>query len=294
VDSEVEVTGGSGLTELFNGVPDPAFGTTPTIGVPQTPGAVELGDILEFYDDTGVDGDYRIPADSHVVVGTSVGTKTLEVDPAVSVERASFAFSLSAQVPFVRVRKKVNNNYTVLRAALVEWLALGVNQATFFRELDRLVNIVLRADNPTLEATSAVTARVAQLVDSLTGTGGLDSILEAYEARGEARVDTLVESFRQKGAGRAVNILLEARFSEFFGVSAEESSYLGATLRAIRGVQANDLPVRKTQRGGLNNNAVVLATYEEPDAEFDLSDIQDAGTADIPGMSSSADRSNVY
>jgi len=97
------------------------------------------------------------------------------------------------------------------------------------------------------------------------------------------QVDTLIDTFTEKGADRAVNLLLEAQFSTFFGLDIDELSYSGTLQKAIRETEREDLPVRKTKR--LNENAALdtlLASYEEPDFEFDKSDVEQFEDVDIP------------
>jgi hypothetical protein len=73
--------------------------------------------------------------------------------------------------------------------------------------------------------------------------------------------------------------LLEARFSDFFGLDQDESSYSGDLQKAVREVNIQDLPQRKI---GRNPGSDVIEQYEDVDYEFNFDDVEDEEIP-IPG-----------
>ena len=61
-------------------------------------------------------------------------------------------------------------------------------------------------------------------------------------------VDTLLRSFRENGADRAIDLLLDCRFAEFFGLKEAEASYAGELAERMRELAREDLPVSKYGR----------------------------------------------
>ena len=63
----------------------------------------------------------------------------------------------------------------------------------------------------------------------------------------------------------------------------DELSYAGAVQKGIKEVMREDLPQRKDNRlGRFAAEEVSIGEYEEPDYEYDFSDIDDVDEPDIP------------
>jgi len=288
VDTGLELVVGGASSILFPSPAPAVFGSTPYLQLPSAPKGLEVGDIVEVHSTT-----YASPTSTHAVVGLELSQLLIEVTPAISVEQGSLLFGAES-VPFVRIRKTQQDNYAQFATRLTEWLALPQNAPAFFRELSRLLNPLLANTNPTAADVSAVRAQLLNLAGVLTIVGAeavsidpedsLESILAGYVAAAVPQVDTLLAAFRQKGADKATAVLLEGRFQDFFGMAPQESSYLGAALQAIRDVQRSDLPVRRTDRQEAAQQSVLIASYEEPDADFNYSEAEDLADVSIPGQ----------
>jgi hypothetical protein len=193
----------------------------------------------------------------------------ITVDPELATDLSVYTFGVST-VPFARIRKLRHNNWSALYDGLDGFNAWAAEQQLYLQELQRLVNPLMRG-NPTLSQVGQARQTLEELELELTD---LDSLLGAYEATQVPQVDALISSFTEKGADRAVDLLLDCRFNEFFALSLAGTSYSGQAMEAMRDMQMNDLPVRKVGRGDLYAEGLV-GSYEEPDAEFDRSDIEE-------------------
>lgn len=260
---------------------DPVYGSTPYVTIPTNPRTLELDDTLEFYDeDPSEESTYAVPAEVFTLIGLEVSDLRIEVSPEVSLERQAFQYSNSIQVPFVRIRKHLKQNYDELKLAVDAWLANSVNSSAYYSELYRYVNEVLASSNPTALVVGTLKTHINSLATALNEAL---VALTVYEVESQPVVDALVESFNEKGADYAVDVLLSARFSTFFGLTQEETSYLGQATAAMREVNREDLPIRKVDRLGAQGSTII-GTFGSPDPEFDLSDAEDVHEPDIPGM----------
>ena len=272
-DSELAVTGSAAA--LFVNLPAEAVGSTPFVLFDSDPRLLGAGDLLEVYT-----GQYNNPELVRTILGFERGQQLIEVDEPLSNGLIDLDFSQSVSTPFARLRKIHRNNYDAFKIQLDLWLALPINQTSFFRDLNRFINPLLVNENPTLSATNTASLQVQELVQ---GIQQLRVILAGYEVDVVPRVDTLVSSFLERGSDRAVDTLLEGRFRDFFGYNTEEVSYIGDVLERLRDVSRLDLPVRRTQRKEVVDQELSLGEFEEPDFEFDQSDTQDVDEVDIPG-----------
>ena len=287
-DSALSVDGPL-AAKFFTSVPKSNVGTTPYLLLPSDPKTIELGDMVEFYESSAME-----PDSVHTIVGLQLSALLIVVDPPVPndvINSGSFNFSNRAQKPFVRIRKKQKNNYEEFRDKSLEWLELPVNGVQYFRNLNRLINPLVRNTNPTASDVNSARTQVQALQSALIE---LRTILTSYQVDVVPEVDTLISSFQQRGADRASAILLEGQFSAFFGLSRDGVSYIGHALELLRDVQRLDLPVRKVRRKGVIDQEVTIATIEDPDAEFDLSDIQDTTEPDIPGQYTTPGGGNAF
>jgi hypothetical protein len=102
-----------------------------------------------------------------------------------------------------------------------------------------------------------------------------------YVAPAEEPVDTLLATFRHKGADRAIDLLLEGQFSVFFGLDSDGVSYSGQLLSSLRTMTREDLPVRKFDRGK-SAQTLIGQTQEQKDFEFNSDDADSPNQPDIP------------
>lgn len=259
---------------FFSAPPVSAVGTTKYFQIPEVPNALEEEDQLEL---TTVQ--YNQPSFTSVVVSIERSALLIELTDELDTDTSSFPFSQTSTVPFARIRKGRLNNYSVFQTSLQGWLELDVNEDSFFTNLSTVLNPLVVNTNPTPAQVNDARLRLQELSDAITQ---LEGIIESYEADVVTEVDNLVASYQQEGANRAADLLLEAQFSTFFGLDQDEVSYAGNVQKAIKEVARNDLPVRKDNRRGFNEGQdVLLASYEEPDFEYDTSDIDDIDDPDF-------------
>jgi hypothetical protein len=192
-------------------------------------------------------------------------------------------FTRDTPYPFARVRKQSLNNYELMRALLETWLETDEAEPAYFTELLRLLNPLAVNLNPTAVEVNDAKTQLELLYNSL---GTLDGYLAGYEATAVGQIDTLVSTLIEKGSDRAVDVLLEGQFSTFFGMDQDDLSYAGTVQKGIKEVMREDLPQRKDNRlGRFADEDVTIGEYEEPDFEYDFSDIDDVDEPDIPAGS---------
>jgi hypothetical protein len=102
----------------------------------------------------------------------------------------------------------------------------------------------------------------------------LDSIVDTFTIEHVSAVDTLIQSFIEKGSDRATDILLSGQFNAFFSLTSDEVSYAGALQSATRAVAMNDLPVSKYNRAS-NTTSPLTGQAQSPDYEFTGSDLNE-------------------
>ena len=264
--------------QFFNTSPISAVGTTRWLQLPSWPARIEVGDILEVY--------LTSPSTASLVANIDMldsTSKLIRVDTAIDVDyAASLHFSNDSPVPFVRIRKKVKQNFDVMAAALEAWLAQDVNNTlVYFRQLDSVLNILLASGNPTLAQVNAVTSKLGILNAAVAD---LSTLLETYSSTTVDEVATLISSFRERGADRAIDVLLEGDFTTFFGLDSDSSSYSGNLQKAIRDVEREDLVVRNDNRVDSANTAD--ASYNDYDPELVMEEAEDIDNVDIPNFGS--------
>lgn len=273
---------------FFSTDPIEAVGTTTYFQIPENPKSLQLGDTLEFYL-----ANYGVVALSREVVGLELSSLLIELAEGIDTDFGSIDMSAAAQIPFARIRLTKKNNYTVFKEALDAWLDLSVNKEAYFVELQRLINPLVVNENPTAAAVNTAKQHLQQLLGVLTRTGAigvgadpddsLEAILMAYQVDPVEEVDVLVDTYLQRGATRGTDILLQGRFSDFFGLTPETMSYDGAARKALRDVQIQDLPIRKAGRNSDLGQTQTVAEWEDPDFEYDQSDVEDFEDIEIPG-----------
>jgi hypothetical protein len=78
-------------------------------------------------------------------------------------------------------------------------------------------------------------------------------------------VDTLIEALITEGASRAADLLKAAKFSEFFDIDFDASSYSGNVQKYVKEVSIYDTPVDKMTKRVRKH---VIASYSGVDFEF--------------------------
>lgn len=260
---------------FFSGGGGSAVGSTPYFQLPSIPSSLEEGDQLEVYT-----VQFNSPSTTARVVAVQASSRVVQLDEALPTSTPAYTFGVDVPVPFARVRKMRRDTYEVFRADLQAWLTDATNRSVFSAELSRVLNPLTSSQNPTLAEVNEAKGKVAEVSASLVE---LTEAIDGYQVEPVDAVDTLIAALIQEGADRAVDTLLEARFSDFFGFDQNDVSYAGSVEKALREVARTDLPVRKDARVGDNaGRSQTIAEYEEPDFEYDTSDLDDTPEPDIP------------
>ena len=278
----------SSADKFFTTLPSEAVGSTQYFLLPENPRSLQLGDVLEIYATV-----FNSPSQTAEITEMQLSLLLVVVSPPLASDFGSVNMSLAAPVPFARIRLGKKNNYEVFKAALDQWLTLYPNQPAYFVELQRLLNPLIVNENPTAAAVNTAKLHVQQLQAILTRSGAiaananpdatLEHIIASYVVDPVEDVDVLIDTYLARGAQRGIDFLLQGRFSAFFGTSAEGMSYDGAARLAMREVQRQDLPIRKTGRTENLGSSQTIAEWEDPDFEYDQSDVENFEDVDIPG-----------
>lgn len=289
--SEVFVAPGVGAEVFFEAgeLPAQAIGMTEYLQFDVYPTAAAVGDIVELYVDQ-----YNVVSREFSILGTEPNNRVLLLSDAVASDY-SITFDSNVPNPFARIRIEQTANYAAFKESLDVWLANPVLTTQYYRDLARFLNPVLTNSNPTSAAVDDAANQLKKLsailsVAAATAYGStslpqppetytLEYALNLYESPVEPAVDVLISSFRNKGADRAVDLLLEGQFSAFFGLDLNTVSYSGALTQAARDMAMNDLPIRKVDRRNATNQQLIGTISNETDFEFDTSD---ADSVDIP------------
>jgi hypothetical protein len=151
---------------------------------------------------------------------------------------------------------------------------------------------LLSSTNPTTAQVNDAKNQLLSMLKYLTLSGAtyagsaqedtLEYALVNYKAPAEESVDTLLGTFRNKGADRAIDLLLEGQFSTFFGLDADGVSYSGALLSGLRTLAREDLPIRKTDRATKAQQKLIGRSAEQADFEFTSDNVDPGLQPDIP------------
>jgi hypothetical protein len=275
--SKVQISGPA-ASLFFAAPPGVAFGTTPWVKLPAKVSGLDVNDQLEIYLSV-----YSTPSLTFVinsVDGVIIGLTT----PISSVQ----AINLNpTTAPFARLRSLAYLKYATLNTNLTTWLSLAQNQDAYLAEMRRLTNIVIQEPNPTVSQIQAALASMILFQDVLlmANSSNPDQSLEAYltlytVARVDI-VDELLRTYREKGSGRAVDILLTGQFSAFFDLDVHSVSYSGAMLTQMREIAQKDMPISKIGRK-MSTTSRVTSSTASPDYEYDTSDTENQKTKTVP------------
>lgn len=268
---------GAAASTLSTLVPLSAGGTTVWLKPPVIPGDLRTGDFLDVYP-----SDYKTPSDSFGIILVDKAGEVIQLDHAID-STMSWVFG-DQPPPFARLRSGRVFDYSMLQAQLTAWGALAVNKPAFFVDLNRFLNPLLVSENPTDVQISDAKMRVLSLAAVLNAAGAalantssdvtIEMALESYNVDPVPEVDTLFQSFKEKGSDRAIDLLTEGQFTSFFGLSLDGASYSGDMQEKMRLVARTDLPVRKVDRDDASASRHV-AEVQDTDYEYSKDDIDD-------------------
>lgn len=263
--------------------PHSATATTKYFKLPSKPNDLEAGDFLEFFDT-----DHEVPSRERVITQVFADGVVELDEPIPAIGTYTFG---STTLPFARLRTDKVVSFGEYKAALEDWLAREEAQVRpFFLDLNRFIQPLLANQNPTDTDVGSAENKIDELRAALSEAGAtsagaqepsLEFVIGTYESPYVAEADALLRAFREKGADRAVDMLLDCRFTTFFGLTQEETSYAGAFQKAARDVAVNDLPVRRVERLE-STRSQLIASIESPDYENGTPDLDTTPDIDPP------------
>lgn len=256
--------------------PHEGSGTTHYFRLPTLPRDLEPGDILEFFDT-----DYETPSRSRVITEV-FDDGVVELDEAIP-SIGSYTFGTTT-LPFARLRTDRVVAYDEYKAALEQWLTEpNASVRSTFLDVNRFIQPLLVNQNPTDSDVGSAENRIEEIRSILVGDDDetLESVLDSYESPFITEAEALIRAFKEKGADRAVDILLDCRFTTFFGLDQEQTSYAGAFQKAVRDVARDDLPVRKLDRAEATRGRLI-ASVESVDYETSTADLDEMPDIDPP------------
>jgi len=268
------------LNQFFLAPPAMARGTSPWFQLPSVALGLEREDLLDVFLT-----DYSNPSVSYVI--QSVSSRILGILPEMpSTETWTFN---DQPPPFARLKHGHTVNFGEFKKKLDIWIARSINEFTYYRDLNRFLNPLLHNANPTNEEVGTALTQLEMLLDYLIvwddsmvpAADALASILTSYVVQPVNALDVLIKSYKEKGADRAVDLLLQGQFSTFFNMDIHDVSYAGTMQKSMRSLMQEDLPVRKTERQDLQRSRLISST-ESPDFEYDQSDVDRSVTAPEP------------
>jgi hypothetical protein len=110
----------------------------------------------------------------------------------------------------------------------------------------------------------------------------LEEILAAYVVTPPVQeVDALVATYRQRGADRALDALLECRFTDLFGMGSATASYAGNLMSGLRDLSRQTLPTSKYNRP-VAGTQVLISSSPTPDPEYTLTEADQELKIDPP------------
>ena len=270
------VLAGDAAPLFFTVPPKTQLGTSQWVQLPAIPDGLQVGDILEYYPT-----DYNNPSFSYVIQQIIPTLKVIQVgldsgSNAYVPDGSSWQFS-PQPVPFARLHFGIKNDFGFTQGLLQTWLALPENQALYLQNLNAVINPILVNTNPTAVQVGNAKQGLNALYQFLTTAMAqqllgnpavaLQAILQTFTIEPVPAIDTLIQSFTQKGSDLAVDILLKGEFSAFFGLTVDGASYSGAMQMATRAVAMNDLPVRKINRSSVQSSQLISQS-QSPDFEY--------------------------
>lgn len=256
------------------------------------PAGASVGDLVQLYI-----GQYNEVTTEYSIKSLEPSLRLLELNDTV-LSTFSLSFDFDIPNPFGRIRIAQVANYAELKERCNTWLARAEQQAQYFRDLARLLNPILTNANPTASMVNDASNQLKKLLSALSLEGSeaygslqapavttsdtLEFALDEYSAPAVEPVDVLLASFRNKGADRAIDLLLEGQFSTFFSLGVDGVSYSGALMQTLRDTAREDLPVRKFNRADTRGSKLIGSQPDQQDFEFSTEDADSPNTPDIP------------
>lgn len=266
-------------------------GTSNWVSSPALPSAVETGDVLKVFGSS-----YKTPDSTHTIVKLERSTKRFQISPPLDSSKG-LTFSTKKQPPFAQIHMSHSSSYLDFSSALSKWLTSvslhPENKENAFKNLYAAINPIISSNQPSSVQISV--AREAVLIflkgldaEAATRYGvdpeqSLSSILQSYNADTVSACISLQRAYHEKGSTRALDILCEGRFKEFFELDMEGSSYNGQLQKTYKAVMQNDLPVRKTDRK-IQPASKIIAQIESPDYEYSTADLDKTPGPDYPAV----------
>jgi len=267
---------GHGLPELHTSFSASEGATTTFFQLPALPEGLEIGDFLDHHvtDINAADASYKIVSIDRL-------NRVIEIDTALPV---TTTLPFAVGLPMFKLRSHRTFDFETYAGRLKAWLDRPEQTEAFFTDLTRLINPLVQSKNPTLGQINDARNKLLQLMRYLTPSGAelvagdpelsLESALRSYQIERVEAIDTMIRAFLERGSDRAVDLLLEGRFSAFFSISVDGASYSGSMQEAMRDLVRNDLPIRGDNRTEAKQSRL-LAQIDDQDYEYDLNDSKD-------------------
>jgi hypothetical protein len=291
IDNAGSSTGAEYFLDPFD-LPRTTKGNTSWLQFAVFPSGASVGDNVQLYE-----AQYNLANREIAIVGLESDLRLIELDETVP-STFSLSFDFNVATPFGRIRIAQVANYSELKEGLDAWLARSEQQELYFRDLARFLNPIVTNANPTVSMVNDATNHLKKLLAVLTEEGAslygslhvptvaaadtMEFALASYQAPAVEPVDTLLSTFRQKGADRAIDLLLEGQFSVFFNLDVDGVSYSGALMSGLRDLAREDLPIRKFDRRGAAGEKLISSSPDERDFEFSSDDADSPGQPDAP------------
>jgi hypothetical protein len=247
---------GSTRPLIFTTVPS-ARGHTIYVQLPEKYPKVLAGDKLEFWESLSV-------AYTRTVV--VVEDRVLTLDAHVP---SDIVFDINVTTyPHVTMLSGKKKGYDATVTTLEDVAAIYPTDIdTYATNVNALLNPLLAERVPPVSKVQAAKTEVSKLQDKVQT---LVDALDTVDATPVGAVNDLINTLKAKGCDRAVDVLLEGRFSEFFGLDMDNMTYAGAMMKAARDVARNELSTSKF--GPQRMQRKILSMAEDTDADYDHSD----------------------
>jgi hypothetical protein len=255
LSSRVKVSG-DGCQQFFGALSVEEFGSTGWIEFSDQ-NNISASDTLNV----STTGQYTIDA---------VEDNYAHLSPEMSVDHPTINFDSQVGV-YGSVTHGKKETLDSFSSSILLWLEDWEDASSYFTELNRLLNFVLVDKNPTSGEINDVRAYLSNGL--LLALNNIYQTLEGHTVDRVEELDDVIRTYREKGCERAVDMLLECRLTDFFGLSLEGASHAGRMLEAVKNVAKSDMPVSKYNRRANSNR--LLASVPSPDYDTDFSDSED-------------------
>lgn len=184
-----------------------------------------------------------------------------------------------SDAPLVLLRNRVFAQLRALREGLELWLSDELLGPDYDRELQRRLNFVLQMPVPTHAAIRDLVQWVTLWRNKIDD--GLLPVLDAFSVPRSEAAELVLDAYRVRGAQRAIDILLEGRFQDFFKLQPGQLSYGAAALQGIQQA-AGQLAIKSSRNRADATRSKLRVSAVSPDHEYDTSDATLAVRPDPP------------